>query len=72
MEIYENRDNKEIWDDENGNELNITVKDLKSGDILHLAEMPFDRYEDGVGFIHHTGMMKWDGSQFVDLYEDDL
>lgn len=72
MEIYENRDDKEIWEDENGNELNITVKDLKPGDILYLAEMPFARYEDGVGFIHHTGMMEWDGSQFVDLYEDDL
>ena len=67
------------WDDD-GNEVTWTsimdedmneVTEFNVGDRLRLDQMPFDRYEDGKGFIHHTGWCYWDDSQWQNIWEDD-
>ena len=64
MTIFNNTRNEEDFDRfyfENG----ILYHDLDS--------MPFDRFEDGKGFIHATGREWWDEThqQWVTEYEDE-
>lgn len=46
---------------------------LKAIERVRLNKMPFDRFEDGIGFIHATGYeVKLESGEWILEYEDDV